>query len=126
MVAAVILPPVGIILGIVAIVMARKLPGRPGNKAVAISSVPVALMMILFLAPMVGGFVAYDVKREKAMEEKARMEEEYRAVKEEFARENAAFEEAVRAAEEAAERAKVEAEEAKRVLEEKERLKEAR
>ena len=74
--AAIVVPPVGIILGIIAIAKSKKLPNRPGNKAMAISSIPTALSMILILVPMIGGFFAFEMQRDEAYEEMRRVEEE--------------------------------------------------
>ncbi len=103
--AAIVIPPVGIILGIIAIVKSKKLPDRPGNRAVAISSIPTALSMILILAPMIGGFFAYEMQRDEAYEEMQRIEEELymeqERIKEEMQTEMEATERAMREAEEA-------------------------
>ena len=74
--AAIVVPPVGIVLGIIAIVKSKQLPNRPGNKALAISSIPTALTMILLIAPMIGGIFAYEMQRDEAFEEMRRVEEE--------------------------------------------------
>ena len=74
--AAIVVPPVGIVLGIIAMVKSKQLPNRPGNKALAISSIPTALTMILLIAPMIGGIFAYEMQRDEAFEEMRRVEEE--------------------------------------------------
>jgi ABC-type dipeptide/oligopeptide/nickel transport system permease component len=103
--AAIVIPPVGIVLGIIAIVKSKKLPDRPGNKAVAISSIPTALSMILILVPLIGGFFAYEMKRDMAYEEMRRVEEEMymeqERINEEMQMEMEARDRAMREAEEA-------------------------
>jgi len=99
--AAIVVPPVGIILGIIAIVKSKKLPDRPGNKALAISSIPTALTMILILAPMIGGLFAYEMQRDEAYEEMRRAEEEIYMEKEANERAMREAEEAMRQAEQA-------------------------
>jgi ABC-type dipeptide/oligopeptide/nickel transport system permease component len=103
--AAIVVPPVGIILGIIAIAKSKKLPNRPGNKAMAISSIPTALSMILILAPMIGGFFAFEMQRDEAYEEMRRVEEEMymerERIEKEMQMEMEAREGAMREAEEA-------------------------
>jgi len=99
--AAIVIPPVGIVLGIIAIVKSKKLPDRPGNKALAISSIPTALTMILILAPMIGGLFAYEMQRDEAYEEMRRAEEEIYMEKEANERAMREAEEAMRQAEQA-------------------------
>ena len=102
--AAIVIPPVGIVLGIIAIVKSKKLPNRPGNKAVAISSILTALTMILILMPLIGGLFAYEMQRDEAFEEMRRVEEEMyleqERMKEKMQTEMEASERAMREAEE--------------------------
>ena len=103
--AAIVIPPVGIILGIIAIVKSKKLPDRPGNKAVAISSLLTALFMFLILVPMIGWLFAVEMQRDEAYEEMWRAEEEMyleqERMKEKMQTEMEAMERAMREAEEA-------------------------